>query len=143
MDTVTPEKRSEIMSKIRSRHTVPEKLVASALRKFRATGWRRHRRVAGVELDFSWRRERVGLQVNGCFWHGCAKHYKMPKSNVEFWRAKVETNRRRDGLQARWLRTCGWLVIPVFECDVRSRSGLAALASLVARSILPPRRVHA
>lgn len=142
VDTVTPGTRSRIMSSIRSKHTKPEGAMASALRRARATGWRRHRKVAGVEVDFAWPEARVGIQVAGCFWHACPVHYRMPKTNRAFWRAKIQGNRRRDDLQARWLRTCGWLVMVFFECSVMGRGKADMIAHIVRRSVLPPRRDH-
>ena len=58
--------------------------------------------------------------VNGCFWHmheGCAKH-SMPKSNVEFWSAKLLRNRERDRAQHAALEAMGWRVIVVWECEL-------------------------
>lgn len=58
--------------------------------------------------------------VNGCFWHmhpGCSKH-SMPKSNVEFWSAKLLRNRERDVAQHKALEAMGWRVIVVWECEL-------------------------
>ena len=58
--------------------------------------------------------------VNGCFWHmheGCAKH-SMPKSNVDFWSAKLLRNRERDRAQHAALEAMGWRVIVVWECEL-------------------------
>ena len=58
--------------------------------------------------------------VNGCFWHmheGCTKH-SMPKSNVEFWSAKLLRNRERDRAQHAALEAMGWRVIVVWECEL-------------------------
>jgi DNA mismatch endonuclease, patch repair protein len=139
MDTVTRERRSEIMSRIRSKGTAPERAVARALRGAGARGWRRHRRVLGTTPDFSWARERVALFVDGCFWHGCPRHYRAPRSNRRFWRRKLETNTRRDDLHTRWLRTCGWLVVHAFECDVRRPADALLLATVIRKGVLVPR----
>lgn len=79
------------------------------------TGWRRGTKVLGAP-DFVWRRERIALFVDGCFWHGCPRHRRVPKSRVEFWEAKLTANRRRDRLVTRTLRADGWTVLRVWEC---------------------------
>ena len=140
MDTLTKEERSRLMSRIRSKGTGPERLLAAAMRRARTTGWRRHRKVAGVEVDFAWPRERVAVQVQGCFWHGCPDHYREPNSNREFWRGKVESNRARDARQTELLRSRGWLVLHVFECRLRPRGMEAVVGGVIGRGVVAPRR---
>lgn len=63
--------------------------------------------------------------VNGCFWHGHegCKYFRLPKSNVEFWKEKIERNVARDIRNEAELRTLGWRVIRIWECDVKKVSG--------------------
>jgi DNA mismatch endonuclease, patch repair protein len=68
-----------------------------------------------VRPDFVWRRERVALFVDGCFWHGCRWHGTKPASNKAFWREKLAKNRARDRLVTRTLRKAGWRVVRVWE----------------------------
>ena len=71
--------------------------------------------------------------VNGCFWHmheGC-ESFHMPKSNVEFWAAKLTRNRDRDRRQHEQLRQMGWRVIDVWECELRGDAREARLERLV------------
>ena len=71
--------------------------------------------------------------VNGCFWHmheGC-ESFHMPKSNVEFWTAKLTHNRDRDRRQHEQLRQMGWHVIDVWECELRGDAREARLERLV------------
>jgi DNA mismatch endonuclease (patch repair protein) len=68
-----------------------------------------------VRPDFVWRRERVALFVDGCFWHGCRWHGTKPSSNKVFWRTKLARNRERDRLVSRTLRRAGWRVVRVWE----------------------------
>jgi len=140
MDTVDSATRSRIMASVRSKNTAPERRMAVALRRAGASGWRRHRKAEGAELDFSWRPERVGLQTFGCFWHGCPRHYRRPKSNWRFWQRKVDANRGRDRRQGRLLRARGWLVLSFFECEVATDRDALLVARALARMVLPPRR---
>jgi len=71
----------------------------------------RPRRTADVVFT----RARLAVFVDGCFWHGCPKHGSWPKSNAEFWRNKIETNRRRDRDTDHRLKKKGWAVIRVWE----------------------------
>jgi DNA mismatch endonuclease (patch repair protein) len=89
------------------------------------------------EADLVFRRARVAVFVDGCFWHGCPTHASVPKSNHEWWAAKLERNRRRDAETDDLLQTAGWQPIRVWEHEdadgaatriadlVRSRTALA------------------
>jgi DNA mismatch endonuclease (patch repair protein) len=72
-----------------------------------------------VRPDFVFRRERVVVFVDGCFWHGCPQHATWPKQNEEFWRKKLEANKTRDLLVSRTLRKLGWKVLRIWEHDLK------------------------
>jgi DNA mismatch endonuclease (patch repair protein) len=67
--------------------------------------------------DIVFRRARVAVFVDGCFWHGCPLHASWPKTNASFWRDKINVNRRRDEDTNLRLRDAGWLVIRAWEHD--------------------------
>lgn len=123
-DVFSQTKRSEVMSRIRgSGNRDTELRMIALLRAHRITGWRR-----GVSLfgkpDFVFRRERVVIFVDGCFWHGCLKpkHAPLPKTRAEWWKAKLSRNKVRDREVSRHLTKLEWTVIRVWECDlVRDR----------------------
>jgi DNA mismatch endonuclease (patch repair protein) len=69
-------------------------------------------------VDFTFRRERVALFVDGCFWHGCPKHGTMPAGNRAFWKAKLARNTARDRTVTRALRQAGWTVLRIWEHDL-------------------------
>jgi DNA mismatch endonuclease (patch repair protein) len=69
------------------------------------------RRVADIVFSGA----KVAIFVDGCFWHGCPKHASWPKSNAQFWRNKIETNRARDADTDRRLRASGWRVVRVWS----------------------------
>ncbi|WP_199199421.1 very short patch repair endonuclease [Amycolatopsis sp. CA-128772] len=105
------------MSKQKSRNTGIEMALRKALHGagFR---YRVHRRpVKGVrrEADLVFGPARVAVFVDGCFWHGCPEHATWPKNNAEFWRDKIETNRRRDADTDERLREAGWLAVRIWE----------------------------
>jgi DNA mismatch endonuclease (patch repair protein) len=160
-DVFTKAKRSDVMSRIRSRGNADTEL--ALVRVFRAhgiTGWRRHlklrvgelrveggkkstsprpspqrgeggartRRVASqpstfnsqltVRPDFVFREVRLAVFVDGCFWHACPTHCRMPAGNRSFWRAKLARNQARDRLVTRTLRKAGWRVLRIWEHDL-------------------------
>ncbi len=74
-----------------------------------------------VSVDFVFRRERVAVFVDGCFWHACPKHGTMPAGNRPFWKAKLARNTERDALVTRALRKAGWTVLRFWEHDLAAK----------------------
>ncbi len=120
--TTTPQ-RSYNMSRIRSRNTSPERAVRHALWH---KGYRyrlNDKRLPGSP-DLVLPKYRAVIFINGCFWHGhkgCAK-YVVPKSNVEFWQAKVARNIERDLKSAQMLDALAWTVIIIWECELTKKN---------------------
>jgi DNA mismatch endonuclease (patch repair protein) len=118
-DVFTKAKRSEVMSRIRSRGNKDTELaLAKLLRRHGVKGWRRHQPIFG-RPDFIFPRARLAVFVDGCFWHGCPKHETKPKNNRAFWRRKLAANKDRDRLVSRILRAYGWRVIRIWECALK------------------------
>lgn len=65
--------------------------------------------------DIAFIKAKVAVFVDGCFWHGCPEHGTWPKSNADFWRDKIEANRKRDSDTNRRLQANGWVVIRIWE----------------------------
>jgi DNA mismatch endonuclease (patch repair protein) len=118
-DVFTKKELSEVMSKIRGRGNKETELVLAKLfRKHRITGWRRHQPIFG-KPDFTFRRQRLAVFVDGCFWHDCPKHGHLPVNNRPFWRKKLAANQARDRLVNRTLRRLGWRVVRIWEHELR------------------------
>ncbi len=116
---VTTRARSALMSRVRSKGNLStEARLARLLRAKRVPGWRRHAALPGTP-DFSFRKHKVAVFVDGCFWHGCPACYSSPKTNAAFWRAKLSENQQRDLRVARLLRQAGWRVVRLWECLVK------------------------
>lgn len=134
MDRVSPEVRSKIMASVRSRgNRSTEQRMERLLHQYHLKGYRKQWPVIG-KPDFAWPRLKVALFIDGCWWHGCprCKRCKKPsKSNAAFWRAKVESNRRRDVRVSRRLRGKGWRVLRVWECVVEDRRTVSRLTRAV------------
>ena len=120
MDTLSSEKRSWNMSRIRGRDTVPELKVRSTLHRL---GYRFRLHVSGLpgRPDVVLPKYKTIVFVHGCFWHrhpGC-KYAYSPKSRVKFWSEKFEETVLRDQRKAGELRALGWTVITVWECETK------------------------
>ena len=132
MDKLTKEQRHRCMSAIKNKDTKPELLV----RKFLfSRGFRyrlNHPRLPG-HPDLVLRKYRTVIFINGCFWHGHkeCKYFVLPKTNLEFWSAKIERNRKRDAEEQHQLASMGWHCITIWECQLKSKVRQQTLESLV------------
>lgn len=121
VDRITKEKRSAIMSAIRSTNTRPEIALRSEL-------WRngfRFRVYFGPEkIDVAFPSRKVAIFVDGCFWHGCPIHFRFPKSRKAYWHPKLKRNMKRDEEIASQLRTKGWKVLRFWEHELKKMDGV-------------------
>ena len=117
---MTPEQRSICMSHNRAKDTGPEKLLRHSLWR---RGFRYRINAKGLpgSPDIVLSKYRTAIFVHGCFWHGHkeCKYYTIPKTNTDFWVAKVVRNRERDQDVWRKLEAKGWYVIIVWECQLK------------------------
>lgn len=122
-DTVSPETRSAIMRAVKGQGNKDTELVlVHLLRQNKITGWRRSQPVFG-KPDFIFPKRKFAIFVDGCFWHGCSKHCRMPRSNRIYWKQKIASNKVRDRLVTRTLRSQGWRVLRVWEHELNYKSG--------------------
>jgi len=138
MDRLSPEHRSWNMSRITGRDTKPEIAVRSILHRL-GYRFRLHRRDLPGRPDIVLPRHQTAIFVHGCFWHqhsGCRLAYQ-PKTNVDFWNQKLTANVARDRANTRKLRSLGWRVLTIWECQASDADGLAHRL----HRALPPREV--
>jgi DNA mismatch endonuclease, patch repair protein len=120
VDSLSPQERSEIMSRVRSKNSRPElfvrKLVYSLGYRYRL----HQRQLAGCP-DLVFARSRKVIFVHGCFWHRHARCAlaRMPKSRIDFWQPKLEANKERDKRNRRTLSRGGWRVLTIWECQLK------------------------
>ena len=106
-DVFDASKRSEIMSKVRStKNKSTELRLIQEFKRLGITGWRRHVKIVG-KPDFLFRKLRIALFVDGCFWHGHDCRNTKPKDHVDYWRAKIERNQIRDRAVTERLQALG------------------------------------
>ena len=129
MDILTPEQRSERMSRVRGRDTKPE-MLGRRLAHSMGYRYRLHRRDLPGLPDLVFPSRRKVILVHGCFWHrhldpDC-KLARLPKSKLDFWGPKLETNRERDERNIVLLGELGWDVLIIWECQTKNREKLQA-----------------
>ena len=137
-DTLTPAQRSALMSRIRGVDTKPELAVRRALY---SQGYRYRIHVRGLpgRPDVVFTKRRMAVFVHGCFWHrhGCSKS-SDPKSRVEYWQTKFESNVERDRRNQEILVRDGWRIFVAWECEVEKDETLfARLAAFLGPPRLP------
>ena len=122
VDRCSKETRSYIMSQIKSKDTKPEIIVRSYLFSKGLRFRKNDKRYPGSP-DIVLPKYKTIVFVHGCFWHlhdGC-KYAIMPKSNVDFWKKKLNGNKERDERNRKELEKMGWDVITVWECELKKK----------------------
>lgn len=136
VDPLSAAERSERMARVRgigNRSTegkVEAKLLTAAI-----AGWEKHPRDVPGKPDFYFPHHRLAVFVDGCFWHACPVcNRRTPTARGDFWRAKIDENRRRDNRKRRQLRQAGYHVMRVWEHELRSDKWLGRLRGMLRRT---------
>lgn len=126
MDKISEEKRSWMMSRVKSKDTKPEIIVRSTLHRM-GYRFRLHRNDLPGNPDIVLPKYGKAIFVNGCFWHqhsDCPQGRRQPKSNQDYWGKKLNATVRRDHQNQKLLRELGWDVLVVWECDLNDHNAL-------------------
>lgn len=117
--------RRRTMQAVKSKNTSPELLVRRLLHT-RGYRYRLHRSDLPGKPDLVFPGRKSVVFVHGCFWHGhnCARGSRVPKTNTEYWTAKVARNRAQDEKAQKQLSGDGWNVLAVWECELRDTQGV-------------------
>lgn len=116
MDRITPEQRSKVMSSIRAKSHLEDK-VAHELFK-RGLRYRRNNRKLLGTPDISIQKYKVVIFIDSCFWHSCPIHGNRPKSNVEFWDKKLDRNIEKAKEVNAYYKERGWHILRVWEHEL-------------------------
>ncbi|MCB1540023.1 MAG: DNA mismatch endonuclease Vsr [Rhodoblastus sp.] len=119
--------RSAVMRAVPGRDTSAELKVRSLLRPI-APGYRLHRKDVPGNPDIAFVGAKKAIFVHGCFWHGhdCRRGARVPKTNADYWQAKIGRNRARDARHLEDLAALGWRALVVWECELADEAALAA-----------------
>lgn len=137
--TMTPDigkMRSKIMSSVRSKgNKSTEMRFIDYLISWSIVGWRRHHNVFG-KPDFAFPKKRVVVFIDGCFWHGCPKHCRLPATNVQYWESKIDGNVLRDRRVTRELKKRGWIVFRFWEHELKGYASLTRKLNFLKKTLL-------
>ena len=135
-DIKTREERSRNMAAIKGKDTKPEMIVRKYLFS-RGLRFRVQVRKLPGNPDIVLPKYKTVIFVNGCFWHGHegCKYFRLPKSNIEFWKEKIERNIERDRESMQALLVLGWKVIRVWECELRNKANREEMLNKIYNSI--------
>ncbi len=112
------------MQKVRSKNTTPELAVRRLLQGIGYRGYRIHYDKLPGKPDVVFTKRRKAIFVHGCFWHGhsCRAGRNTPRSNQDYWKPKLERNKKRDTAQIREIRKAGWDVLVIWECQLSNET---------------------
>jgi DNA mismatch endonuclease, patch repair protein len=127
VDKISPERRSRNMAAIRSKDMKPEMIVRRLVHGM-GYRYRLHARDLPGKPDLVFRSRRKIIFVHGCFWHQHPAREcldgRRPKSNLDYWKPKLERNVQRDRQNLSALESSGWSVLVVWECETRCHERL-------------------
>ena len=126
LDPLTVKERSERMALVKSKDTKPEIAVRRLIHRM-GYRYRLHSRVLPGHPDLVFPTRKKVIFVHGCFWHrhkGCP-NTRLPKTRLDFWKPKLEKNRKRDLAKQRKLRRQGWRMLVVWECQINNEKKLS------------------
>jgi len=118
-DNLSREKRSKVMASIRGKNTKPEVTIRKLLWK-EGVRYRIHDKNIFGTPDISIKKKMLVVFIDGCFWHGCSRCYKEPKTNPDFWRTKILNNKKRRRKVRTHLKKEGWNVLEFWEHEIIS-----------------------
>jgi len=118
-DCYPKEVRSKVMSRIRSKNTKPEVLLRKTLWNLGFRGYRIHNKDLPGKPDIVFKKKKIAIFIDGCFWHKCPLDFQEPKTNTEYWMKKIQANVDRDKKVNEQLRNDGWVVVRIWEHSMR------------------------
>lgn len=129
-DVFNNEKRSEIMSKVRSKNNKSTELkLIQIFEENNIKGWRRNYPVKG-HPDFVFLDKKIAVFVDGCFWHGHDYRNTRPSDNAAYWHKKRERNMKHDKEVTNLFEQRGWTVIRIWECELKKNNRQLLLKKL-------------
>ncbi|MCM2464759.1 very short patch repair endonuclease [Methanoculleus oceani] len=137
VDTRSPEQRRRIMAAVHSKDTGPELLVRRYLWS-KGIRYRLHPENLPGKPDIVIPRCKIAIFVHGCFWHGhenCSLG-RLPKSRVDYWKSKIETNKKRDRLIKEELKALGWHQLVIWSCQLRTKKAASTALPALLNEIL-------
>ena len=121
-DIFSKAKRSKIMSKITGKDTKPELIIRKALFS-EGYRYRLHRKDLPGKPDIVFTSRKKVIFINGCFWHGHnCKRATLPATNKDFWKKKIDGNKKRDKKNLSKLKSMGWKTLTIWQCKIKKKT---------------------
>lgn len=133
-DTVSEEKRSEIMSKVKSKDSKIEMLFRKLLWR-RGFRYRKNSSKYFGKPDVILSRYKTVIFIDSCFWHGCGRHCRLPSSRKKYWRGKISRNKKRDIEVTAYYKKTGWRVIRIWEHDLNKSKVLKKIIDRIIKMV--------
>ena len=133
-DNLSKEQRRKNMSRIKSKETKIEIAFRKALWKF---GFR-YSKNSGKYLgkpDLALPKYKTVIFVDGCFWHGCKKHWRLPASNKKYWSAKIQRNIARRKEVSKFYKKQKWQIIRIWEHDLKNKNLIPKIATKLLKNL--------
>lgn len=132
VDTLNKIERSQRMALVRGKHMKPEMAVRK-LTYGMGYRYRLHDRSLPGSPDLVFKYRKKVIFIHGCFWHRheSCKLARLPKSRVDFWREKLEGNKKRDKNNQNKLLRMGWRFLVIWECELQKKTGLSGLSEKI------------
>lgn len=135
-DNLTPADRRRTMQAVKGRGTKPERRLFSMLAGMGIRGWRKNASDVVGKPDIVFPNERLAVFVDGCFWHGCPQCQRpLPQANREYWQSKIERNIQRAAVANQQLAAAGWIVIRIWEHELRDRAAWEAVKERIRQAL--------
>lgn len=132
-DIYDAQKRSKIMSGVKNKNTKPEIEVRKMLCGLGYGQYRLSTKKLNCRPDIIYAGRRKAIFVNGCFWHGhTCKKARLPETNYDFWKGKVDINQERDIRNYKELEEKGWTYCVIWECELKKKNKKELLNRLTA-----------
>jgi len=131
-DNLTPEDRRKAMRAVKGKYTSLERQLFAMLAGMRLKGWKKHAEELPGKPDVVFSKEHLIIFADGCFWHGCPEcNKKLPTTNREYWKKKIERNIERDRQNTQNLTDQGWCVLRIWEHELRDAEGRAKVRAKI------------
>jgi DNA mismatch endonuclease (patch repair protein) len=135
-DNLKPEDRRKTMQAVKGKGTKLERRLFSMLAGMKIKGWKKNASDVIGKPDVAFPGERVAIFVDGCFWHGCPKcKRKLPQTNREYWKRKIERNVRLARSANRKLTGEGWIVVRIWEHEMNDPAAWESIRAKIQQAL--------
>lgn len=120
-DIVSRKKRSEIMSRVKSKNSKIEILFRKELWK-RGFRYRKNSVKCFGKPDIVLPKYKTVIFLDSCFWHGCKKHCRLPSTRIKYWTKKIERNKKRDKEVSKYYKKQDWQIFRIWEHNLVNKN---------------------